>query len=141
MWNIKIAVIDTDKKFTGKIEAIALMAGYVPLVVNDVRAAVDAVIQSKPDVILLGLKMPEKNGFELAVALDRALGTREIPIIAVSDFFNQEFVWLMELCGIKKWFKKPCQPLDFIWAVESGIEEDSQWSRENYLVDAASFQG
>jgi len=140
MWNRKIAVIDTDKKFTSKIEAIALMVGYVPLVVNDALSAVDTVVRSKPDVILLGLRMPDKNGFELAVAIDHALGTREIPIIAVSDFFNQEFVWLMELCGIKKWFKKPCQPLDFIWAIESGIEEDSQGGRENYLVDAASFQ-
>jgi len=121
MWNKKVAVIDTDKKFTRKIEEIALMVGYLPLVVNDARSAVDAVVQSKPDVILLGLRMPNKNGFELAVAIDRASGTRKTPIIAVSDFFSEEFVWLMGLCGIKKRLKKPCQPLDFIWAIENGI--------------------
>ena len=42
------------------------MAGYTTILVNDVLGAVDNAINNKPDVILMELKMPHKNGFVLA---------------------------------------------------------------------------
>ena len=118
----RVAIIDDDKKFLSKIEEILLMGGYVPIVANDAMLAVDAVSQSEPDVILMELRMPGKNGFELADAIHRVSETRRIPLIAMSDFFKQEFAWLLGLCDIKRWLIKPFQPLDVIWAIENEIE-------------------
>jgi len=129
MQDRKVAVIDDDKKFLGEIEEILTMGGYAPVVVNDPFLVVDTVVQSKPDIILLELRMPRKNGFELSYALNRVFAARRMPIIAMSAFFKDEFSWLLDFCGIKRWLKKPFQPLDVIWAIENEIEEGNQWKR------------
>ena len=123
MQNKKVAIIDEDKKILGELEEILVMSGYAPVLVDDVFLAVDTVILHKPDVILMELKMPHKNGFELNSAINRVFETKRVPIIAMSAFFRDEFRWLLDLCGIKRWIKKPFQPLDVIWAIENEVVE------------------
>ena len=135
MQNRVVAIIDDNQDSLRELEIILKMAGYIPVLVNDVLVAVDAVINNKPDVILMELKMPHKNGFALADAINRVFGTKKIPIIAMSNIFKDEFKWLMDFCGIKRWIKKPFLPLDVIWAIESVIEEEKQQSMEKRLSE------
>lgn len=118
----KVAVIDDDRKFLGKIEEILLMGGYLPVIVDDAHTAVDTVVQNRPDVVLLELRMSGKNGFELTHAINRAFETQRIPFIAMSDFFKEGLSWLLDLCDIRRMLIKPFQPLDVIWAIENEIE-------------------
>ena len=60
---------------------------------------------------------------------------KKIPIIARSNIFKDEFKWLMDFCGIKRWIKKPFLPLDVIWAIESVMEEENQRSMEKRLAE------
>ena len=75
--------------------------------------------------------MPHKNGFALADAINRVFETKKIPIIAMSNIFKDEFKWLMDFYGIKRWIKKPFLPLDVIWAVENEMQEDIQSGMES----------
>jgi len=134
MQDKKIAVIDHDRKFLEEIEGILTMGGYVPVVVHDPFLFVDTVVQSKPDVIMLELSMPRRNGFELADTINRVFEGKRVPIIAMSVFFRDEFPWLMGFCGIKKWLRKPFQPLDVIWAIENELETGNRWARERDLA-------
>ena len=131
MQNRTVAIIDDDQDSLKELENILTMAGYKTILVNDILAAVDTVINNKPDVILMELKMPHRNGFALADAINRVFGTKRIPIIAMSNMFKDEFKWLMDFCGIKRWIKKPFLPLDVIWAVENEMEEDILWDMES----------
>jgi len=133
----KVAIIDDNEDSLRELEQILEMAGYTPVLVNDIFGAVDTVIKNKPDVILMELKMPHKNGFALADAINRVFETKKIPIIAMSNLFKDEFKWLMDFCGIKRWIQKPFLPLDLIWAIENEIEENNQPSMERPLVGAA----
>jgi DNA-binding response OmpR family regulator len=135
MQNIKVVVID-DHDSLSELEDILEMAGYTPVLVNDILGAVDTIIENKPDVILMELKIPHKNGFALADAINRVFETKKIPIIAMSNLFEDESKWLMDFCGIKRWIKKPFLPLDVIWAVENEIGEDNQWGMEKRLAGA-----
>ncbi len=126
MLNTKVAIIDDNQSSLRELKKILIMAGYTPVLVNDVWGAVDTVLNNKPDVILMELRMPHKNGFALADAINRVFGTKRIPIIAMSNIFKDEFKWLMDFCGIKRWIKKPFLPLDVIWAIESVMEEVDQ---------------
>ena len=135
MQNRIVAIIDDNQDSLRELVKILNMAGYTPVLVVDVLGAVDAVVNNKPDVILMELKMPHKNGFALADAINRVFETKKIPIIAMSNIFKDEFKWLMDFCGIKRWIKKPFLPLDVIWAIESVIEEGNQRSMENQLAE------
>ena len=130
MQNRKVAIIDDNEDSLRELEQILKMAGYTPVLVSDIFGNVDTVIENKPDVILMELKMPHKNGFALTDAINRVFETKKIPIIAMSNLFKDEFKWIMDFCGIKRWIKKPFLPLDVIWAVENEIEEDNQGGME-----------
>jgi two-component system response regulator AdeR len=134
MQNRKVAIIDDNQDSLRELDKILTMAGYTTIMVNDILGNVDTVIENKPDVILMELKMPHKNGFALADAINRVFETEKIPIIAMSNLFEDEFKWLMDFCGIKRWIKKPFLPIDVIWAVENEIEENNQWGMERRLV-------
>jgi len=134
MQNRKVAIIDDNQDSLRELEEILRMAGYTPVLVDDILGAVDTAIENKPDVILMELKMPHKNGFALADAINRVFETKKIPIIAMSNLFEDKSKWLMDFCGIKRWIKKPFLPLDVIWAVENEIEEDNQRGIERRLV-------
>ena len=134
MQNRKVAIIDDNQDSLRELDKILTMAGYTTIMVNDILGNVDTVIENKPDVILMELKMPHKNGFALADAINRVFETKKIPIIAMSNLFKDEFKWLMDFCGIKRWIKKPFQPLDLIWAIENEIEEGAQWEMEKRVT-------
>jgi len=122
MGNKKVVIINDDKESLRELEAILGASGYDSVVVDDALAAVDVVVRNNPDVILLELKMPRKNGFEIAGEINQVLETRRIPIIAMSDFFKGEFGFLLELCGINRHVTKPLKPLDVLWAIDNVTE-------------------
>jgi len=131
----KIAIIDEDKEMLGELNEILNMGGYSSILINDPLSALDTVFENKPDVVLMELRMPQKNGFELTHEINRVFETKRMPVIAMSENFKDEFRWLLELCGIKRCIKKPFNPLDIIWAIENEIEEDYQIGRTNRLED------
>lgn len=119
----EVLIINDDKKSLGNLEEVLAASGYDSVVVDDALLAIDIVAQRNPDVILLELKMPRKNGFELAEQINRVFETKRIPIIAMSEFYKDEFRFLLDLCGINQYIKKPLNPLDVIWAIENVTEE------------------
>jgi len=127
-------------QFLSQVEEILWGGGYVPVVVSDAVSAVEAVVQNKPDVILLDLRMASKNGFELTDSINQAIEPRKVPVIATADFFKEEFDWLNNLCGIKRWIIKPVRPLDLIWAIENEIGESTQSAGENHFAGIDSIQ-
>ena len=139
MQNIIVAIIDDNQDSLRELEKILKMAGYTPVLIDDVLGAVEKQVNNKPDVILMELKMPLKNGFALADAINRVFGTKEIPIIAMSNIFKDEFKWLMDFSGIKRWIKKPFLPLDVIWAVENEMLEDNNLNMEKELAHVESM--
>jgi CheY-like chemotaxis protein len=49
------------------------------------REALNRIKESKPDVILLDLMMPEMDGFAVVAALQKGAGWRDIPVIVITS--------------------------------------------------------
>jgi DNA-binding response OmpR family regulator len=129
MQNRKIVIIDEDKEMLERLEDILSMSGYVPTTVLDPHLATDTIIESKPDIILMELRMSRKNGFVLADEINREFKIKRTPIIAMAEFFKEEFNWLLNICGIRSRIKKPFLPLEVIWTIENEMVEMAQWNR------------
>lgn len=133
-------IINDDHESLGDLEEILTVVGYNSVVVNDAFLAVDTVVQVKPDVILLELKMPRRNGFEIADEINNALQSNRIPIIAMSALFKDEFRFLFNLCGINRYLRKPLNPLDIIWALESLPEKNNSFEEESSAISRSQQQ-
>ena len=114
----KILIVDDNKEFLDELEENLALSGYSMVAVSDPREAVPLAVQTKPDVVLLDLKMPGKSGFQIADEMSRYFELQNVPIIAMSAFFKDEYRMLMAMCGIKKCLKKPFNPLEVITEIE-----------------------
>jgi twitching motility two-component system response regulator PilH len=72
-------------------EVIAFIAGVLRPAGHEVLAAQDGldlearIEKQRPDLVLLDIVLPERNGFQILRALRRAEGTRALPIVVVSS--------------------------------------------------------
>ncbi len=118
----KVMLVDDNKEFLEELEEILILGGYKTTAINDVNLALDVARESCPDVVVVDLKMPSKTGFQLADELRRLPGFDQIPIIAMSGFFKEDYGPLMNICGIKRCIKKPFNPLDIISEIEEALK-------------------
>lgn len=59
-------------------------AGHTIVEVNNGAAALRAVAQSRPDLVILDVMMPEMSGFDVCRALRSDLATADIPVIMLT---------------------------------------------------------
>jgi putative two-component system response regulator len=80
----QILIVD-DSREAGAAQADLLrLAGYMVELVADGRAALQAVEQHQPDLIILDVRLPGIDGFAVCDALKRNPATWQIPIIMVT---------------------------------------------------------
>lgn len=117
----RILIIDDDVEFLEELKEALVLSGYDILAVSQAKLALDIAIREKPDLVLLDLKMPDKSGFQVAGELRHVVESLRTPIIAMTGYFKDDYVPLMNLCGIKRCLKKPFNPLDVISIIEEEL--------------------
>ena len=105
----KILIVDDDELFRAMLIEMVQREGHQVSAAVNGNAALTAIEQSRPDLIITDILMPEKDGIELIMELARC--ESRIPIIAVSGGrrsisleFNLESAKLM---GVRATLPKP----------------------------------
>jgi DNA-binding response OmpR family regulator len=80
----KILVIDDDPVTQKMLASTLTQAGYSVTVAPNGDLGLIAALKEQPDLIILDIIMPGKDGIEVAGALGKNPKTREIPIIFLS---------------------------------------------------------
>src|SRR5882757_6453928 len=86
-------------------EKILLRAGYLVLLASDGEEGLHLARESRPDLILLDLRLPGIEGEEVLSILKRDSLTQGIPVIIVSDRAADNFARLKE-AGAAEYFEK-----------------------------------
>ncbi len=119
----KIMIVGDNTEFLEELRETLELSGYELIAVDSSSSALKVAEETKPSVILIDLKMPNKSGFQLACELRQIQEFEDTPIIAMTAFFRDDYVPLMKMCGIKKYLKKPFNPLDVISHIEDALQE------------------
>lgn len=114
----KIMIVDDNTEFLMSLKETLSLCCYDIIIVDDAVAALDVAIKTKPDLILLDLKMPGKSGFQIAYELKDLKEINQVPIIAITGFLNDDYASLMRICGIQNCITKPFSPLEIIDKIE-----------------------
>ena len=85
----KVMVVDDAYSELKLMESILKNAGHQVVTLIDGEALEDKVSSERPDVLLLDIVLPKRNGFELLRSLKRNENTKTTPIVLVSSK-NQE---------------------------------------------------
>jgi len=76
----KILIVDDDEDVLLIVQTILDNAGYTAILARNGREGVERAIETRPDLILLDVMMPELSGWEVCTTLKSAPETRQIPI-------------------------------------------------------------
>ncbi len=80
----RILIVDDEDQNRRLLDAMLSPEGYIVESVASGEAAIIAVGESPPDLILLDVMMPGLNGYEVSERLKASMSTRHIPIILIT---------------------------------------------------------
>ncbi len=86
----KLLVAEDDKFLANAYRVKLTKAGFEVLIVSDGQEALDSLKTFKPDLILLDLVMPIKDGFTVLGELKKSPDWAKIPIIVASNLGQKE---------------------------------------------------
>lgn len=80
----RILVVDDDKDIRKLVENILIREGFVTVGADSAADAFKKIQTSKPDMVILDLQLPDKDGFEVCKALRADPVTRYIPVVILT---------------------------------------------------------
>ena len=82
----KILIVEDNCDLREMLGSVLAAHGWNPILAESGRKALDKLERETPGIILMDMRMPEMNGFELAITLKKHRVYRSIPILAATAF-------------------------------------------------------
>ena len=92
-------------------------------VVNDGREVMTEIERTKPDILLLDLSMPHRNGLELIPEIARAFPA--LKVLVVTMHVDRAHGYLPAFPRVARLLERPGHPEDILGSGEGGPEERS----------------
>lgn len=115
----RILVVDDDRNFLRLVTEVLIGAGYDAMGCSDARPAGELASTFKPDLVILDISMPAKNGFELAKELSAAPGSRTPKIIFLTAHRAAENVRRAKASGGTAYLEKPVRSASLLWVIKT----------------------
>ena len=114
-----VVIVDDDADYLEELGELIGASGYEVKAVSDPLRAVTVIERTRPDAVLLDLKMDEKDGFEIARELSENPLTAGIPVIVITGYYNEEELELLKSSGVVRSFlTKPLVVSDLLAKLE-----------------------
>jgi len=114
----KILVVDDERHIVRLVEVNLQRAGYDVVTAYDGVEALEKVASEKPDMIVLDVMMPRKDGFEVLQDLQATPGTQNIPVIMLTAKAQDADIFRGWQSGVSSYLTKPFNPRELLTFVE-----------------------
>src|SRR3989344_1385388 len=101
-----ILLAEDDKSIAFLIEQKMRLAGYEISIAKDGEEALEALQRKVPDLLLLDIDMPKKNGLEILQAMKKEATLATVPVIVISNSGSPIEVYHFKNLGVKDYFIK-----------------------------------
>ncbi|MBU4194272.1 MAG: response regulator [Actinobacteria bacterium] len=112
-----ILVADDDKDLVMALSIRLRAAGYGVVGAHDGEEAYSVAQENKPDLIILDVRMPAGGGFSSIDRMKHSLTTRNIPVIFLTAFDDDDMREEAVRLGAAGFFRKPFDDDDFMAAI------------------------
>lgn len=103
----RIFIADDDEIALNSLKELLLLSGLEVETSKDSKEIIQKVKMSKPQLILLDLRMPHLSGFEICEMLNQDKETKDIPIIITSALSDIADIKKAYLTGVIGYYTKP----------------------------------
>lgn len=117
-----LLIVDDDQRSLMLLSELLRRNGHKVRIATDGELALRAIQARPPDLILLDIKMPDINGFDLLQTLKKDPGSMEIPVIMVSILSDSESIVTGFKGGCVDYITKPFREEEVIIRVNNQLE-------------------
>jgi CheY-like chemotaxis protein len=119
---VSILVIEDNEDNIRLLDYVLRAYGYEPLLATDGAEGLRVALERRPDLILLDIRMPRMDGYEVAARIRRAglEGTKVVAVTASAMVGDRERI---AAAGFDGYIQKPIDPETFIADVERFLPE------------------
>ncbi|MFC1593943.1 response regulator [Candidatus Omnitrophota bacterium] len=104
----KILIVDDDHNMRHAINRIlTLEKKYEIYEAIDGVEAEEKIVEIAPDLVILDIKMPGKDGYEVCLNVRRNPLTQKIKVVAITGYSGKIGQGIMEALGADAFFEKP----------------------------------
>ena len=133
----KVLVIDDNPTIVELIKyAVSLQGSYEVVVAYNGEQGLERISVERPDCVIIDVKMPRMDGYQLVRCLRGDPRTSDIPLIILSAMTREEDQIIGMLSGVDEYLKKPFKPAELNAAIERVLRltPTDRQRRMDYLV-------
>jgi len=122
---IKILLIEDEKEVAELYKLKLTLDGYEVITAENGQEGLDKANSYRPELIFLDIKMPEMDGFEVLKKLRATARTKDIPVVVLSNFDEQDLIEKGLTLGANEYLiKSQFTPEDISNKIKSWVSED-----------------
>jgi two-component system cell cycle response regulator len=118
----KILIVDDDQTNRRLLEKMLSAERFDVIFAKDGQEGMDKVYEESPDVILLDVMMPKKDGFTVARELKKDLSVKNIPIILITALDGSDNRITGLEAGAEEFLTKPVKKVELIARIRSMLK-------------------
>ena len=117
-----VLIIDDNPTIVTLLGGVLVEAGYDVRVATDGARALSVAAVRAPELVLLDLRMPGMDGFEVCRRLKESEGTRAVPVIVISALDDVEEKLRAFEAGAADYVTKPFEPREVLSRVGAHVQ-------------------
>ena len=110
----KVLVVDDDPEIVTLLSTLLELEGIESSVATSAAAALEQLQQGPPDLVLLDIAMPDRDGIDLCKELKSDPRTAEVPVFVVSARPGKDVVERALAAGAEEFIRKPFENAELI---------------------------
>lgn len=119
---MKVLVADDDPSILYSVKRV-LGDSYIVIEANNGNEAVNLAQRHKPNIILMDIMMPEKDGYTASTEIKSNKATKAIPIVMLSGIGFELNKKLAESIGTSGYITKPFKPDELKAVVRKALKQ------------------
>ncbi|MDR1940946.1 MAG: response regulator [Endomicrobium sp.] len=80
----KVLIVDDEAAFADSVAEILKIKNYDVIVAANAEASFEALASETPNIVLLDVNLPDKNGFEVLRIIKASRDFRRIPVVLIT---------------------------------------------------------
>jgi CheY-like chemotaxis protein len=123
---VRVLVADDDDGLRALCRAALESEGFEVTEAANGDEAVDRARERAPDVMLLDLAMPHRDGWQVLEALASDVDTSHVPVVMMTGSASQENLERADRAGVLDFLSKPFEPDALVATVHHVLEMTDQ---------------
>lgn len=119
----RILIVDDDPGITRLLRSLFETAGYQVHTELDGTGAIRYAAEEKPDLIVLDLRLPDMDGFEVCKTMRKVFLPWSVPIVMLTGLDSPVDQLRGFACGADAYLTKPCELPQLLRTIERMLRE------------------